>query len=73
MYLDNLFGMVRSRGAERHFLSRWLSSGKCAGEVQQPRTVAPGHDKNNSRLRGRPADLEAVRTDGYDDNTQGAR
>ena len=32
------------------------------GEAQQPRTVAPGHDKNDSVLRGRPADLEAVRT-----------
>ena len=43
------------------------------GEVQQPKTIAPGHDKNDSGLRGRPADFEAVRTDGYDDNTQGAR
>jgi hypothetical protein len=28
------------------------------GEVQQPGTVAPGHDKYDSGLRDRPADLK---------------
>ena len=32
------------------------------GEVQQPRTVASGHDRNDSGLRGGAADLEAVGT-----------
>jgi hypothetical protein len=44
LYWNNPFGTVRSSRAERHLLSHWLSSGECA-EVQQPRTVVPGHEK----------------------------
>jgi hypothetical protein len=57
-------GTVCSRRAERHFLSLAIFW-RMRGEVQQPRTVAPGHDENDSGLRGlggRPADLETVGT-----------
>jgi hypothetical protein len=36
MYWNSLFGTVRSRRAERHFLSRWLSSGECAAKFSRP-------------------------------------
>jgi hypothetical protein len=36
LYWNNLFGTVRSRRAERHFLSRWLSCGECAAKFSSP-------------------------------------
>lgn len=39
-YSNNPFRTVRSRDAERHFLSRWLSSGECAAKFCSPELSA---------------------------------
>jgi predicted RNA methylase len=36
LYQNNPFGTVCSRRAERHFLSRWLSSSECAAKFSSP-------------------------------------
>jgi hypothetical protein len=36
LYWNNPFGAGRWRRAERHFLSRWLSSGNCVANFSSP-------------------------------------
>src|ERR1039457_3131393 len=50
---NSLFGLVRLRRAERHFLSR-CDLGGIGGKGQQPSAVAPRHDKNEKRSVGAP-------------------
>ena len=53
LHWNDPLGTVCWRRAERHFLSRWLSSGECAAKFSSPELVAPGHDEYDSGLRDR--------------------
>jgi hypothetical protein len=73
LYCNNPFGTVRSRRAERHFLSRWLSSGECASKFSSPELWCLVTPEMTTVFRGAPPTRSGWNRDVCDDNTQGAR
>ena len=67
--LNQPFGTVRSRRAERHFLSRQLPPGECTAKCQQPRTVRPATTKMKAVCGGAPQTSKRFKPRRLCDNT----